>query len=451
MKLHNLYFTVTFVLSTCFGYVADVFSQPADSLIRLKLQFNLYQYPENKFRYYSMDQADAWANNFYEVGFWGVNSISKMMFDPRKGRGRKFFHTTSNYLLGLAFAKYGSALPIPLGEWQHEEYHRTVLGTMDIASKNGMWLFHRWDGTVYGVSDEDLSDAKSTNLQSLLYAYVAGVHAENSSTRLNVIHDFFHRRKSYKNPLYLYNAWYVWNYFRFSTGAASDSVKDIAPRHENKNPRERDFAGADLTAWVYDMFKPLEPFGNRDPFPGGDGVNRRIGFSDLPLDAREYLKKQRSLSLLNFLNPAIFCINRIAISPGFSFTALMQYAPTHFGNNISLLTPMKIRKTNLLLGLHRYSNYKRSFPGLELELNEIKLNRAGNVYLSIRINAWKQPNSFSDNNDKPGGMLNAKLETKLSGRIGFFASGYYKTAGWALSNPYLDSKVGFNAGFSLIY
>lgn len=453
MKIRNIYFTITLVLSTLFTNVGYMHSQPADSVMNLQLQINLYQYPENTFGYYSMNQADAWSNNFFEAGFMGVHTFSKMLFNPEKSKTRKILFSTSNYLLGFTFSKFGSGLPIPLGEWQHEEYHRTVLGTMDIASKNGMWLFHRWDGTVYGITDEELATAKASNLSSLLYAYVAGVHAENNSTRQNTITDFYHPRKVYKNPLYLYNAWYVWSYFRFATSAASDSVKNIAPKHESKNPDERDFAGADLTAWVYDMFKPEEPFGSRDPFPGGEGVNRRIGFSDLPGEAQDYLKKQKNLSLLNFLNPAIFCINRISLGSAFSFNAFVQYAPTHFGNDISVLTPVKLRNLNLLLEFHRYSTYQHSFQGMGLEINELKLNQAESVFLTAGINAWSQPRnqSFFDKVGKPGGMLKVKVETKISRNFGFFISGFFKTEGWVIGNPYLSSRTGFNTGFSINY
>ncbi|NJO88374.1 MAG: hypothetical protein HC831_04940, partial [Chloroflexia bacterium] len=225
----------------------------------------------------------------------------------------------------------------------------------------------------------------------LMYAYTAGIQPKNNSTRQNVISDFHHPRKFYKNPLYLYNAWYVWNYFRFSTSAASDSVKDIAPHNENKDPRERDFAGSDLTAWIYDMFKPGEPFNNRNPFPGGEGVNRRIGFSDLPEEGQRYLQQQRKLSLLNFLNPVIFGINRIVTGPDFSFNALIQYTPTHFGNDISLLLPFQYRNNKFSLGFHRYSNYQASFPGVEFEYHEHKLTQSGNIYISAGLNAWQQP------------------------------------------------------------
>jgi len=66
----------------------------------------------------------------------------------------------SGKVLFRGFVKYGSELPIPLGVWAHEEFHHSVLGVNGISSKNGNWFLSRWDGTVYGVSDEQLSDLK---------------------------------------------------------------------------------------------------------------------------------------------------------------------------------------------------------------------------------------------------------------------------------------------------
>lgn len=451
MKTKNYKSAILTLLVLLWG-AQEMLPQQTGNATSLKLEWNVWQHPDNRFGYYSMEQADAWANNFYDAGFLGTHALSKMLFNPEKSRMKKFLHASSGYLLGFAFSKYGSSLPIPMGEWQHEEYHRAVLATMDISSKNGMWLFHRWDGTVYGVSDEELTTAKANNLPGLLYAYVSGVQAENSSTRQNVLYDFYHPRKVYKNPLYLYNAWYVLNYFRFSASAATDSVKDIAPGKENRDPRERDFAGADLTAWLYDMFQPDKHFDSRDAFPGGNGVNRRIGFSELPKEAQQYLKEQRNLSLLNFLNPAIFGINRIKLGKAFSFNAFVQYAPAHFGNNISLIAPFRIHRTNLMIGLQRYSTYYKNFPGAEIAINEVKLGES-DIYLSAAINAWKQPvnQSFFDREGKTGGMVKLKLELNVLRNIRFYVSGSYKTAGWVMGNPYLTTKYGFNTGFSFIY
>lgn len=265
---------------------------------------------------------------------------------------------------------------------------------------------------------------------------------------------YYTPRKAAKNPLYLYNAWYVWNYFRFAASAASDSVRDIASRNENKDPRQRDFAGADLNAWIYDMFRPEEPFTSRRPFPGGDGVNRRIGFSELPEEGKSYLLKQRKLSLLNFLNPAIFLINNISIGQRFSFNAFLQYAPAHFGNSISLMIPFRTGKNlKFLAGFHRFSNYNHAFPGMEFEINDLKLTTSANVYISAGVNVWQQPENqgFFDSAGNAGGSVKIKVETKILKRMRFFVSGALKTTGWEPGNPYLDKKGIFNTGFVYIY
>ena len=42
------------------------------------------------------------------------------------------------------------------------------------------------------------------------------------------------------------------------------------------------------------MFSPDRIYTERDKFPGGEGINRRIGFSDLTTEGRITLIKQKS-------------------------------------------------------------------------------------------------------------------------------------------------------------
>jgi hypothetical protein len=241
----------------------------------------------------------------YELTYLGIDKLGNSLFKPKMKeytRGRKIWSGGFKYLVSLGFEIW-SDLPIPLGVWAHEEFHRAVLGVNNITSKNGNWFPHRWDGTVYGVSDQDLSTLKSKDPAQLLYSYVAGVQSEVLLNRKISVYDFYKKRTLSKNALILYNAWYVWDYFKFSASPQTDSVKAGASKYENPDPRERDFAGADLTAWAYDMFSPEKPYTDRDKFPNGEGVNRRIGYSDLSPKAQQYLLKQKKLALLNFVNP----------------------------------------------------------------------------------------------------------------------------------------------------
>lgn len=417
---------------------------------KLRLVAPLLDAPENfnlPHKYPSMDQALEFSSDFYELGFWGIDEVGNKLFkDPY---GDKFYNNAFKYLLGLAFSKYGSELPIPLGVWAHEEYHRAVLGKADIASENGNWLFTRWDGTVFGVSDTTLSILKRRDPGQLLYAYTSGVQYEANLSQQISIRDFYNQRSHYKNALLLYNAYYIYDYFNFSASEKSDSVKVLAPPDESKNPMERDFAGADLTAWVYDMFNPDMPFNNRDDFPGGEGVNRRIGFSDLSAEARDYLEKQRSLSLLNFVNPAIFFINRIKVTDDFSFNFFTQYVPTHFGNDIALYIPFTYRNSNLLVNFHKYSNKDDSGLGLGLGIYNFKVT--DRFESDLAINYWDQPKSFYSDDKISGGFVNFESRYSISQKFSAFLAFDVKTKGWMIGEPDLYEDYSIQAGINFNY
>jgi hypothetical protein len=117
------------------------------------------------YHYPSMQQSTTLSNSFYDLAFWGIDAGTNAIFgkhETEKPLSSKLLSGTVRYGAGLAFAKYGSELPVCFGVWSHEEYHRAVLGVNGVDSKNGNWLLSRWDGTVYGVSDESLADLKKT-------------------------------------------------------------------------------------------------------------------------------------------------------------------------------------------------------------------------------------------------------------------------------------------------
>jgi hypothetical protein len=440
-------FLCILVLTTGSGIFAQDYS-----VSKLRLSYSLLDFPQNfdtPGNYPSMIQSVELSGDLYDIGFWSINALGNLIFRKQTGF-RKVINTGFKYLVGFGFSYYGSELPIPLGVYTHEEFHRSVLGASGYKSKNGNWILSRWDGTVYGMSDEDLTELKRDDPTGLLYSYVAGVQSENFLIQLNTIQDLYHSRAFYKGPLYLYNAYYLWNYFRFSTSPASDSVRLIAPQYEDSDPYYRDYAGADLTAWIYDMFHPDVPYTGRDPFPEGDGVNRRIGFSELDPDGQEYLVKQKNLSLLNFINPAIFLINRIQISEEFQMMFFMQYNPTHFGNDIALYLPVKIRSVNHLLAIHNYNNREKSYPGIQYGLYNVPVVRNGAVEIGSMINLWMQPlnQGFDDRSGKFGGALELTGSYRFAKGTSIYFTGTYKSAGWMIGNPYLERTLGLRFGLS---
>lgn len=439
-----------YILGLSLWFITHTTFAQDTSTYKLRLSVPLVDLPQNyKLPYYvpSMQQSLQWSNDLYELSFWGIDALGDKIFIPKEKantKGRTIGNAVFKYALGLGFSRYGSELPIPLGVWGHEEFHRSVLGVNNVSSKNGNWLFNRWDGTVYGISDQTLTQLKNENIDNLLYSYVAGVQYEIALNKQTTLNDFYKKRTLTKNALLLYNAWYVYDYFKFSTTSVSDSVKVLAPPHESKNPMERDYAGADLTAWAYDMFNPNEPYSARDSFPGGDGVNRRIGYSDLSPEAQSYLKKQKNLSLLNFLNPAIFFINKIELNNNISFNFFTQYVPTYFGNELSVYVPVKYKKYDLLLDIHNYSNRTTKGFGIGVGLFNYKLTEK--IESDAKLNVWNQPKSFFDNTKVLGGQLELSTRYALNDHFNAFISVSGKTKGWTLANPYLNENISVQLG-----
>ena len=444
MKLKVCYLSMLLLVSASLAYGQDTRNY------NLRLSLPLFEYPQNitlPYHYPSMDQALDWSGDLYELSFWGIDELGDKLFVSGAGSGsgfRKMSNIVFKYALSLGFSRYGSELPIPLGVWGHEEFHRSVLGVNDISSFNGNWLLHRWDGTVYGISDESLSGLKSASNEQLLYSYVAGVQYEILLNERATLEDFYKRRSMSKAALLLYNAWYVRNYFSFATSAMSDSVKIIAPEHESPDPVQRDFAGADLTAWAYDMFNPDLAYTTRDAFPDGEGVNRRIGFSDLSEEARDYLLRQRKLSLLNFINPGIFFIERIRLHDKFSFSFFLQYVPTHFGNDVAFYLPVQSGKLDILLSTHLYKNRTEQSHGYGIGIYNYPVS--DRLQLDLKAAVWNQPESFFGEEMIFGGSAGVKLRFLVSENLSCFVSAAGKTGGWMLGSPYLDSNTSLQVG-----
>lgn len=440
------------LLAPFFLFIAFLLTAQDSAQYRLRLDVPLFDFPQNTTLPYtapSMRQALEISHDVYEISYWGIDKLGDKIFIPKTKpytKWRKFTNATFKFGAGLAFSFYGSELPIPLGVWGHEEFHRSVLGVNKINSKNGNWILHRWDGTVYGVSDSTLNQLKRNDYNELLYSYVSGVQYEVALNEKISLQQFYKSRTLSKNSLMLYNAYYVFNYFRFSAGNLTDSVKKLAPPHENKLSHERDFAGADLTAWAYDMFYPQRAYIIRDSFPNGEGVNRRIGFSDLSPEAQAYLKEQKNLSLLNFINPSLFFINRIRINTNFAFNLFTQYAPTHFGNDIALFVPIQYKEFDVLVNLHQYTSRTNRSYGIGLGLYNFKITPK--IESDITLNVWEQPTMFYGSHKLVGGSLGVKLNYNFSPAFSAYISGVGKTDGWMLGNPYLKNNISAQIGLN---
>ncbi len=135
------------------------------AVYKLRLSYSLLDVPQNlnsTGNYPSMMQSVELSSNLYDLSFWGIDAAGNAIIKNRNNTfGGKIANSGFKYLAGFAFSYYGSELPVPLGVFTHEEFHRSVLGINNLSSRNGNWIFNRWDGTVYGLSDEDLNSLKT--------------------------------------------------------------------------------------------------------------------------------------------------------------------------------------------------------------------------------------------------------------------------------------------------
>lgn len=197
------------------------------------------------------------------------------------------------------------------------------------------------------------------------------------------------------------------------------------------------------------MFNPTLAFTSRDDFPEGEGVNRRIGFSDLSADAQDYLEKQRNLSVLNFVNPDIFFINRIRISDDFSYNFFTQYIPTHFGNDVALYIPFSYRNYDLLVNFHKYSNKNDADTGIGLGI--FNLNLTDRFESDLSVNYWNQPKSFYSDEKISGGCINFKSTYNVSKKFEVFLAIDTKIKGWMIGEPDLYKDYLLLAGINFNY
>ena len=130
--MKKLIFAGTLLLS------ANILLGQNPEVYKLRLSYSLLDVPQNlnsAGRYPSMIQSAELSSGLYDLSFWGIDAAGNAIVKNRNNTfGGKFANTGLKYLLGFGFSYYGSELPIPLGVFTHEEFHRSVLGVNNISA-----------------------------------------------------------------------------------------------------------------------------------------------------------------------------------------------------------------------------------------------------------------------------------------------------------------------------
>ncbi|GAB2796619.1 hypothetical protein GCM10027275_47460 [Rhabdobacter roseus] len=400
----------------------------------------------------SMPQALAFTKNFHSTNYYLNNQLWGRLLPPDTRR-RAFYNRVlanlSSGLVDLLFT-YQGVLFSP--QWLHEEFHRNALTIHRVPSYdetynrlNGGYA----NGSVSRVLDEDLVRLKQQVPQELVRSFAAGIESEFLLMR-GLQKDNFYRAARYPNVLLnvlltKHAVDYVNQFKRPDFNASIDSMN-----HYGTQIADRDFVGWDFTAWVYDLFRPDEPYAARGIHPSGVGIDRARKTTTLTQEEYDYLAKMGKLQYLNFLSPFMLGVNRIRLNQHTAFNFAVRHYLTGFGYDLSTDLLLEHKGRPYLLSFHGYQNKHRFYPGLELESTFLlPLPSGKELRLQPLLMLWQQPvrQRFDDQKGQLGGLLHLKAAYRLNPTWSLYAAVETKTSGWVAGHPYLRPNTGGRLGF----
>jgi hypothetical protein len=420
------------------GAFARAEAQTSIDIPLVELPYNV----QHAIRAPGMQQSLALTGDFYEYMHSALGRVA-----PRHKTWRN---------VGITLADYFT-IAVPFGDaWLHEEWHRAILGNNDINSKNDVWNLKNLFAesiSVSHVTDEDLTAFKRDRPADFVRTKSAGIEAENELLTNLESRQFFNHSKTFHEGLYwliaLGDQLYVGS-ARPQDSAEVDNDTDEMNAKE-KNIAVRDISGHDFTAWVYDLFRPNEPFTARGIHPSGVGINRYIKFADLTPEEKRYIEREGKLMWLNFIDPA-FIGKEIALNGGTAHAnVFVRHMLTSFGDATQGHVLYEQGNTRLHIAALRYSNHDRAFPGLQAELVDYPVTLGtSELEVSPRLSAWMQPKhqQFMTRSSQTGGSIGIRVGTLSTGRLHYYIDGELKSAGWIAGRPSLERGGTFRAGLT---
>ena len=352
---------------------------------------------------------------------------------------------------------------LPLGDaWMHEEWHRAVLTRGGAESRNGVYGAELGAEIIYvdGVKDADLARLKDESPADFVRLMEAGLEGEVEVRRLMRRNNFFLGRPSTHDRF----VWWVQGLnSAYYLAACANGWLDKELRGmeaEEADMDDRDFTGPDFSAWVYDLRRPDEPYGEGPrgrPHPSGTpGYRRYLASSDLTGAERDYLRLQAVLSLLNFASPQYWGPDWLpwdlpGSGRGMLWNAGLVHHLTPFGYSLGGDLFLKRGKWAWVLGVQGYVNSDWVSPGISGQLFRYPLQVGRQVVcLTGEASAWLQPEDlrFDAPGMLPGGSMLAGLALPFAGGIELWAEVDAKSEGWVPGNVYLDPAVQARAGLA---
>jgi hypothetical protein len=393
---------------------------------------------------FSMEQSLAITQNFHNINYYFNNKIWKKIANPSKSKKAKFWNTVGANLsagaIDYLFTYHGVVFS---PQWLHEEFHRNGMTIRNIKSYNETYNRFKGgyaNGSISKVSDADLMRFKHEAPDEMVRSFEAGIESEYLLIR-NMQKDAFFKKANYPNILLTvlltnHAIGYV-NQFKHKD---YDHSIDLMNKH-SKDISDRDFVGWDFTPWVYDLFRPKEPYADRGTHPSGIGIDRAIKSTKLTNEEYQYLEKMGKMQYLNFLSPFMLGIDRIRLTSRTEFNFALRHFLTSFGYNLTSDFFIRHNEKNYLISLHRYTNNYGSYPGVAITIPSYRQKwKDKSIELEHGAMLWMQPINFYSTSAQTGAQLSTKIHISLNNWLGYYISADGKSRGWVAGNPYLKDN-----------
>ena len=345
---------------------------------------------------------------------------------------------------------------VPGGEgWLHEEFHRAVMTRHRTNSFNDMntFPFGREFVSVNSITDEDLERFKAESPADFVRMHAAGIEGD-----FVLLDHLRHNSFFYDQQLCFFGLDFLVTLNSHGYVVASGDPGQVNTSVDDMNKKEtsilsRDFTGFDMAGWVYDLFRPNEPYSDRGVHPSGTGINRYIKTTDLTDEELSYLHAQRYWFIFNYISPMFFNVDRIALGDtGFYGNFAFRHFLTSFGTDVLLKVFLKKDFYNMVFVLHNYLNYEHWFPAIEVELVDFPLSLGPlNLYLSPRALIGMQPENQSFKTGTPEfiGLAGCRVDFNISKHFLPYFDLTAKTDGWIAGNEFLEKNVSIQLGLSV--
>lgn len=400
----------------------------------------------------SMAQSLGLSSSFHEAAFYGIDRLA----DRLAGSEHNGARVAVRYAAAVALMTYSSYAPLGI-TWAHEEFHRAVLWNRGVSSRDNVYDFPFFtdNAAVDHVTDSDLVRLKRDYPHDLVRAEEAGYELQQQVVAEFHEDNFFLGRPQADNLSTLFS-WYSDLYNLLYVGLCNISLVDSLTAELNRDDgadvARRDFIGFDYTAWVYDLFRPDEPYAQRGIHPSGVGIDRYIRRSELTPAERSFLEGEFYLSFTSLADPLLVGFPGITIGR-VTADAYLQHYLTSFGHSVNLNVMLRRGESGLAIALLNQQNRVAWFPGLDARIVNWRV-RLGRVRLGLspRLSLWTQPSGqgFETSRPEPGALASLRIDWPMAGALGAFAEVEAKTGGWVAGNVSLDPNVSARLGIGYL-